>query len=63
MSTSLSTLAATYNIKLVGTLPNHQVFTGPISVIDIKNIPPIEYITSYHINDITYIATDNPLNY
>jgi len=48
---------------MVGKLPNHQTFTGPISVIDLKNIPGIESITSYHIADMTYIATDVPLNY
>ena len=63
VTTSVPSLAGVYNVKIVGTLPNHQVFTSAISVIELWNIPSFEYITSYRIADMTYIATDVPLNF
>jgi hypothetical protein len=63
VTTSVPTLAGVYNVKIVGTLPNHQVFTGLVSVIELWNIPSFEFITSYRIPDMTYIATDVPLNF
>jgi hypothetical protein len=32
-------------------------------VIELWNIPSSEFITSYRITDMTYIATDVPLNF
>jgi hypothetical protein len=63
VTTSNPLLAGVYNIKVTGTLPNHQAFQSAISVIELWNIPSYESITSYPIADMTYIVSDIALNY